>query len=211
LWSADASEEAVFERVGFGGTPTHAEADRTFHLAVQNRTATKLDYYVRPQVRMNVYISDLGTAVIRTTVVVKNTTPSGSRPSYMLGPTPATDSPGDYIGWVLLWGPHGATQLNGTPESGLQVTQSFVTARAGEQPEYTFETVITQAIRNGRFDLRLVPQPRIEPMNLEVRVNAPGWVSRNAATWTGSLDRTRTLRWPLHRADGDIKVAAGMH
>lgn len=51
LWSSVPEEERVFERTGLGGGPATTMANRTFHLAVQNRTSAKLDYYVQPSVR----------------------------------------------------------------------------------------------------------------------------------------------------------------
>ena len=199
LWSATGAEEDVFERAGIGGGPAATDADRTFHLAVQNRTATKLDYFVQPSVRHEVRLGENGDAVVRTTVVVENRAPVGASPSLQLGPDQVTRQAGDYIGWVLLWGPNGSTQQGGTPESGLVLSESVVVVGAGERREVTFQTTIPDAVRDGRVSLRLVPQPRLNAVHLDVRLKAPGWGVEGPAAWSGPWDQVRTLTWNVRR------------
>ncbi len=199
LWSESRDEEKVFERSGIGGGPAVVAADRTFHVAIQNRTATKLDYYVKPSVRQDVELRKNGTAVVRTTVVVDNQAPRNGAPSYQLGPDPFTEKPGDYKGDVLLWGPAGATQDASTPESGLIVAHHVVPVSAGNSIEVSFETVIPSAVRGGRLTLRLVPQSRLEPMALDVRLSAPGWKVTGPSHRSGPWDRVWTLDWRIER------------
>jgi hypothetical protein len=200
LWSRVPDEEGVFERTGLGGGPATVGADRTFHLAVENRTATKLDYYVKPSVRQDVQLSPQGTAVVRTTVVVDNQAPTGQAPSYQLGPDgTTTTNPGDYLSWLLLWGPAGSMQAGGVDESGLVVSQRVVPVAAGQRREISFETVIPHAVRDGRLRLRLVPQARLVPVDLEVRLHAPGWHVGGPASWKGRWDRVLGLDWRVSR------------
>src|SRR5207302_2062078 len=70
LWSADTPEEVTLEQTGLAGDPAAQLPDRTFHLAVENRNATKMDYYVQVKVRQEVHLTKLGTAVVRTAVTV---------------------------------------------------------------------------------------------------------------------------------------------
>ncbi|MDQ6839659.1 MAG: DUF4012 domain-containing protein [Actinomycetota bacterium] len=200
LWSAVAAEEQSFVRTGLGGGPAAKDADRTFHLAVENRTATKLDYYVKPTVRQDVRLDKDGTAVVTTTVVVDNQAPAGAPPSYALGPDEFTKEPGDYLAWVLLWGPAGANQPGATSESGLNLSQYVTTVAAGQKRELSFTTTIPRAVRDGRLTLRLVPQARLEPMPLEVHLTAPGWqVEGAAADWKGPWDKVERLSWKVSR------------
>jgi hypothetical protein len=199
LWSAELGEQEIFERTGLGSAPGEAQPDRTFHVAVQNRTATKLDYYVKPVIRQEVQLSPQGTAVVRTTVVVDNRAPVGASPSYQLGPDNFTKNPGDYLAWVLLWGPAGSTQPGGVGESGLLLSQYVVDVAAGQRRELTFDTVIPNAVRDGRFEVRLVPQPRLEPMGLQVRLRAPGWNVEAATAWAGPWNGVRTMSWEVSR------------
>jgi hypothetical protein len=200
LWSRVTAEEKVFERLGIGGGPAVVDADRTFHLAVENRTSTKLDYFVKPAVRQDVHLSPNGDAVVRTTVTIRNEAPAGAEPSYQLGPDKFTSRPGEYIAWVLLWGPSGSEQAGGVPESGLNLVQAVTTLGPGELVEETFETRIPKAVRGDQLRLRLVPQPRLTPMELDVRiVEAGGWKVRDPKSWQGPWDRTLTLVWRLDR------------
>ncbi len=201
LWSALQQEEEVFERTGLGGGPATKDADRTFHLAVQNRTASKLDYFVKPSVRQEVRLSNQGTAVVRTTVVIENQAPSDGRPSYQLGAAAFTEKPGDYLAWVLLWGPAGSRQVqSGVVESGLNLSQFVVAVPAGERREVTFETVVPRAVRDGRLQLRFVPQARLDPVPLTVRLTAEGRsVGGAPKTWQGSWDRIHNLSWDIGR------------
>jgi len=197
LWSADAGEEDVFERTGLGGGPATKDADRTFHVAVQNRTASKLDYFVKPSVRQDVRVTDQGTAVVRTTVTIENQAPADARPSYQFGPAAFTEKPGDYLAWVLLWGPDGSRQLqNGVSESGLNLSQFVLAVPAGERREVTFETVLPRAVRDGELRLRLVPQARLEPMPLSVTLRTEGG---SPTQWQGPWDRVRNLTFAVRK------------
>jgi hypothetical protein len=200
LWSAAPREEQVFERTGLGGGPATKDADRTFHLAVENRTSTKLDYFVKPSVHQEVRLSDDGDATVRTTVVLHNQAPEGAEPSYQLGPDQFTSRPGEYIAWVLLWAPAGSQQRGGVVESGLNLVQAITTVHAGERVEGTFETKIPDAVRDGRLTLRLVPQPRLTPVELDVRlVEADGWKVVDDTAWQGPWDQIRTFTWRVRR------------
>ncbi|HUQ63690.1 MAG TPA: DUF4012 domain-containing protein [Acidimicrobiales bacterium] len=199
LWSSFSEEERVFEQSGLGGGPAVIEADRTFHVAVENRTATKLDYYVRPSVRQEIELDDDGAAVVRTTVVVNNQAPENAPPSYQVGPDEYTEKPGDYRAWILMWGPAGARQDAAIPESALMLSHHVVPVGAGKSVEMSFETVIPGAVRNGRLQLRLVPQPRLDPMPLEVQLKAPGWDIDGPTTRRGLWDRVWTLDWGVEQ------------
>jgi hypothetical protein len=201
LWSQTATEEDVFARTGLGGGPATAGADRTFHVAVENGTASKLDYYVKPSVRQVVDVTPAGSAVVRTTVVVDNQAPVGAAPSYQLGPDGVRQSgPGDYIAWLLLWGPAGSTQQGSITESGLQLSQYFVDVPAGQRRELTFESVVPHAVRDGRLTVRLVPQPRAEPVDLTVQVQGSGWhFGGGPTTWHGPWAKTFSLTWSASR------------
>jgi len=139
-------------------------------LAIENRTATKLDYYVKPSVKQDVQLTKEGVLIVRTTVVVDNQAPAGqTTPSYQLGPDQFTKKPGDYLAWVLLWGPPQSRQVQGgVKESGLNLSQYVIGVNAGERREVSFDTAVPNAIRGGRVELRLVPQPRLEAAPLTV-------------------------------------------
>jgi hypothetical protein len=59
----------------------------------------------------------------------------------------------------------------------------------------TFETVIPNAVRNGRLELRLVPQPRLEPADVTVTVIAPSWTVEDSPTSHFAWDSVKRLSW----------------
>jgi hypothetical protein len=199
LWSSVPAEQASFEKLGVSGPPGLPDPAHTFHMAIENRTATKLDYYVRPIVRQDVHLASNGTAVVRTTVTVDNRAPVGAKPSYQLGPDEfhTTTHPGDYIAWVLLWGPHGSKQLGSVKESGLELSQHVIPVAAGQQGQVTFETTVPNAVRDGRLDLRLVPQPRLDPADVTAILDAPGWSVSSPTTIHLAWDSVKTLSWKV--------------
>ena len=68
---------------------------------------------------------------------------------------------------------------------------------AGGTARVGFETVIPRAVRDGRLQLRLVPQARMEPVRLDVELDAPAWHVTGPARWAGPWDRVRTVTWGL--------------
>ena len=200
LYSAERSEEATFERSGLGGGPALVLPDRTFHVAVESRIASKVDYYVTPAVTQTVDLQADGTARIHTAVTITNTAPA-SPANEQLGPDLQNHTAiGDYVAWCLLWAPAGASQADAVPESGLQVTQKVPLIHAGETNTLTFDTVIPNAVRNGQLQLRYVPQPRLTPDDLTVTLRAPGWrLTGTPASFHAPMDRTITLTWGATR------------
>jgi hypothetical protein len=191
MYSTRAEEEKVFHQVGLGGSPGAIRPERTFHLAVENGTSTKLDYYVKPTVRMQVRLNAEGTATVRTTVKVVNTAPPDGKPSYQLGPQGRQQTrPGQYRALVWLWSPR--RPFAGPFESGLGISyQEILLLEPGTEADLVFESVVPNAVQEGRLELRLVPQPRLVPMPLVVELEAPDWRvqgrSRISQKWTRTL------------------------
>jgi hypothetical protein len=197
LWSATSTEEQAFEQTGLGGGPSVSEADRTFHLAIENRTATKLDYYIRTHVEQRVTLTKNNTAIVDTTVTVDNTAPSGP-PNYQLGPDPFgnTDKAGEYIAWVLLWGPRASQQHPSVEEAGLQLSEQVPTVGPGQKVAVSFQTVIPEAVRKGHLRLRFVPQATLNPADVKITLRAPDWIVIDGANGVNfTWDRTKVVDW----------------
>ena len=201
FWSGDDGEERFYEEAGLGGGPALVAPERTFHVAIENRTATKLDYFVHPTVTQTIRVTARGDAVVSTTVHIENRAPAGARASYQLGPDNFTQAPGDYMGSVLLWGPPGASGEDGPAptESGLQLVERDVLIKAGQAADVTFPpAIIKSAVHNGRVDVRLVPQARLEPVDLHVTAaNDRGRIS-GVREFRGAWDRTVSLSFKVH-------------
>jgi hypothetical protein len=198
VWSDVPADQKGLLALDAAGTLTASDPDRTFHVAVQNATADKLDYFVGVGVAMKVTVDSAGNALVNTTVVVDNRALPDQPPSYQYGPDGVNSfTPGQYVARVYLWGPKGADVPDSTPESGLQLTQSHFSLLPKQDNLVSFATVIPHAIVNGRLDLRLVPQARLTPDHLTVDLSAPGWnisgphhVARN---WGSTLE----LSWGI--------------
>ncbi|MGH9073786.1 MAG: DUF4012 domain-containing protein, partial [Acidimicrobiales bacterium] len=199
LYSADPSVEAVLAAQPLGGGPATTLADRTFHLAVENATATKLDWFVRPSVSMHVHLEADGTAVVATTVTVRNGAPTDAQPSYQFGPQEYQSRAGQYLARVYFWGPAASRQANGTPESGLELSEGNVLVNPGDTTTVSFTTTVPHAVRDGELQLRLVPQPRAFPVGLSVSVDAPGWRVTGPTTADPTWDHTIVLSWAVRR------------
>lgn len=199
LWSAHAAEEKAFEELELGGGPAVTAADRTIHLSVQNATASKLDYFVEPAARMGVLVNADGSAAIQLDVVVRNRAPKSAAASYQLGPVRAQTEAGEYITRIYFWGPEGAVQDQSVAESGLRLNQDPLLVPAGEERTTTFRTMIPNAVRNGQLMLRLVPQPRLKPIDLSITISAPGWDIGGPGFFASPWDRTIVRSWRLDR------------
>jgi hypothetical protein len=197
LWSTTPAEQKAFEKLGISGGPALVDPSRTFHLAVENRTGAKLDYYVRPVVRQEVRLTKGGSAVVHTSVTVDNRAPVNGKPGYQLGPDEyhTTTHPGDYIAWVLLWGPSGSNQQGSLTESGLQLSQYVIPVAAGQKGEVGFDTVIPDAVRDGKLELRYVPQPRLEPADVTVTLVAPDWNVDGPGMKHFAWDSVKRVSW----------------
>ena len=108
--------------LGASGDIDTDDPTRTFHVAVENATATKLDYFVDVAISDTVTISPNGSATVDTSVKLTNHAPAGQPPSYQLGPDGINSHvSGEYVGRVFLWGPRGSVQKGSVDESGLSL------------------------------------------------------------------------------------------
>ena len=195
--SADPDAQRALERAGLSGSPGRVHPTRTLHLSVQNGTATKLDYFVDPSVDVRVAVNADDSAIVTTTVTLPNAAPVPTPPGEQFGPDGfVTNTAGLYRGRVYFWGPAGGDQLDSVAESGLRLSFAVADVPAGGTGKLTFTTVVPNAVRHGRLELRFVPQPRVRPMHLDVHVTAVGRKVRTprvSADW----DRTLDLAWML--------------
>jgi hypothetical protein len=193
LWDANPRYEQTISELGASGDIDTDDPARTFHVAVENATATKLDYFVDVAISDKVTISPSGGATVDTSVKLTNHAPAGQPPSFQLGPD-GTNShvSGEYVGRVFLWGPHDATQKGSVRESGLLLAPEIdLPVPPGQSATAHFKTVIPNAIRDDKLQLVFQPQPRLAPESLKVRLIASG----TQASTSASLTKTTTLTW----------------
>jgi hypothetical protein len=193
LWDEVPQYQQTIRNLGASGEIDTDDPTRTFHIAVENATATKLDYFVNVAVSDAVTITPNGSATIKTAVKLTNHAPAGQPASYQLGPDGVnSDVPGEYVGRVLLWAPRGSEQKGSVAESGLRLAPEVdLPVLPGQSATATFETTIPNAIRDNELKLVFQPQPRLAPESLSVRIVASGTQTATHA----SLTKATTLSW----------------
>ncbi len=202
VWDEVPSYQATLVKFGGAGAVDGSDDSRTFHAAVENATATKLDYYVNVSVSQQIYLKPNNEAEVDTAITVVNRAPAGAKPSNQLGPDNIHSfQVGQYVGNAYLWGPAGAgiTQAGSTFESGLNVTPASVSVLPQQQSTVTFKTVIPNAVRDGKLTLSYVPQPRLTPETVSATVQATGWKLGSQQTQHATLTKTNALTWELVR------------
>jgi hypothetical protein len=202
VWDSNATSESILKSLGASGDVDTSSPNRTFHLAVENATATKLDYFVDVGLTAHVKIDAVGDALIDTSVKIRNTAPAGQPASFQLGPDDINSfTSGQYVTRVEFWSPAGSVVADGTPESGLVLRQAETSVLPQQTGTVTFQTVIPHAVVNGHLMLRFVPQPRLVPEQLTIDFSAPGWGIQGPTHRSQSLGTTATFNWGLqHQA-----------
>jgi hypothetical protein len=200
VWDDNPQFESTLAQLGASGSIDGTDADRTIHIAVENSTATKLDYYVGDSIDDHVQILPNGDAVVNTTVTVHNDAPAGAGPSFQTGPDGINSFvPGQYVTRVLAWLPRGSDAPKTISESGLELTQSQLSVLPQQSGSVSFGTLIHHAVTNGHFNLRFVPQPRLVPSELTVEISAEGWHLGGPSRVSEPLAVTTELQWSLSK------------
>jgi hypothetical protein len=198
VWSDVAKDEAGLVALNAAGTLDATLPDRTIHLAVENSTADKLDYFVSVSMNVQVTVDPQGNAQVTSTVKAFNFAQAGHAASYQYGPDLVNSfTPGQYGARVFYWGPKGAVIPGSVGESGLQLLQSHFILDPGEHNRISFSAFIPHAVRNGQLQLRLVPQARLIPDTLTIHLSAPGWSVLGPKNTHTHLGATTIFHWGM--------------
>lgn len=199
-WDQNPRNENTITKFGASGAIDTIDPTHTFHVAVENVSANKLDYYVKVAVHSQVTITPSGDARVVTSVTTINPAPANQPPSDQLGPfTGSGYVEGEYGAYVYLWGPRGAEQYGSVAESGLRVSQATEDVMAQTTHTIRFESTIPHAVVNGRLRLVFVPQPRLVPQQLTVQVTGDGWHVGGNSTVSAPMSRTLSYTWAVSR------------
>jgi len=199
-WDSVTSNESTITKFGASGAIDTQDPTRTFHLAVENGGASKMDYYTTISVSEDVSLTPSGTAQIQTTITTKNLAPANQAPSYQLGPDGInTTVPGEYNGRIFLWGPRRSIQYGSVRESGLSLLQSSEDVMPQQTQTVQFFTQIPDAVQDGQLHLVFVPQPRLTPDQLSVKVTGSGWTISGPPSTQATWDKTLNYTWSAHR------------
>lgn len=200
VWDQVPSFESTVAQLGASGAIDSQSADRTFHVAVENSTATKLDYYITSSTTYRVDVTPTGQALVNTSIRVTNHVPVGQGPTYQTGPDGINSFvAGQYVGRVAFWSPRNSLSPGAIPESGLLLRQIQVSVLPGQSQTVTFATVIKHAVIDSRLFFRFVPQPRLVPESLHVVLSAPSWQVNGHFSFSGPLNGSMLESWSLTR------------
>jgi hypothetical protein len=193
LWDKVPQYEKTITALGASGDIDTDDPTRTFHVAVENATATKLDYFVDVGISDKVTVLANGNATVSTVVTLTNHAPAGQPASYQLGPDGINSHvSGEYVGRVFLWAPRGSVQAGSVEESGLRLAPEIdLPVLPGQSAKATFKTTIPDAIQRDELKLVFQPQPRLTPESLSVHIVASGTQTTTNAT----LAKATSLTW----------------
>jgi len=198
LFDATPSNEATLKRYGASGAVDTTLPTKTFHLAIENATATKLDYFLSTSVQQQVILTPRGDADVLTSVTVTNHAPANQLPSYQLGPDGfSSHVTGEYVGIAYLWAPRGSIQAAGVSESGLEVSSANLDLLPGKSETLKFALVIPHAVSNGTLTLRWVPQPTVQPQKITVSVSTLNGSAIKKAKRRVVLESPQSLSWSM--------------
>lgn len=198
VWSSNPAVEQEITAAGASGAVDTINPSQTFHVALQSATSAKLDYYTRVNIHYTVTLLDSGGAWVETTVAVRNTAPAGQAPSYQLGPDHInTNVVGQYFGNVYMWFPRGAQVSGGVAESGLELAANSLRINPQSSSSLDKWAFLPARLIGHKLQFRLVPQPRIVPETVTISVTGNQWKPLGTNTWSGILDRTRVVNFPI--------------
>ena len=195
LWAARPSVESSIAALGADGRLESTDPTHTFHVAVENDVASKLDYYLHVSETYVVTLTGNGGADVATSVTLHNEAPTGQAPSYQLGPDGVTSTvPGQYVGNIYQWTPRGSNALGGGADEGLVLSGTSLSVLAGQSGTADFWASVPHAVVNGHLVLRLVPQASLYPAEITIRVLAG---TRTVSLVRRQLSATTVLRLPV--------------
>lgn len=208
LWSADAARQRAFAASSLTGAVSAEGGDLT-SFVTQNfgggdTEGNKLDYYARRATKVRVRVAR-DTAVVQQEVTLRNTAPARGLPRYVAGgATPSTMN-----NFVTLALPKDATAVSfrrgdavlstdALPEGDHAVLTDALSLPPGTA--VTWRLQYRLPLHDGRYELRLLPQPLAVDAALDVRISAaPGVRLTDASGRTGavvldqSFDEHRTV------------------
>ena len=107
LWSRSPLEQQAFAALGADGELT----DQSVMVNLQNVASNKLDWFTRLSSSLTVERTASGDQHVTVEVTIVNTVPA-NEPAYVAGPSSAARRYGQYVGYLTLHAPAGATDIH---------------------------------------------------------------------------------------------------
>jgi hypothetical protein len=185
-----------------------------------NAAGTKIDYYIRRELRYDVRLQAGGAATADLDITLDNGAPANAEPSYPLGPYPGTGlGVGDSMTFITTTCAPGCTMDGATRDGepfgmeahtlrGSPVLAGYLRADAGRSGSLQMTLRQPDAWSGdeggGEYRLTLQGQATLQPTTVTVTIgvpagmriedtNVPMEVSGTEAVWTGTLGREMEL------------------
>jgi hypothetical protein len=194
LHSFHPEEQALFERLDVDGALPPVDGD-FLSVRASNRGQSKIDAFMHRTITDEVTV-DPGRNVVhaKVTVSIRNDAPATGLPSQVIGNRLRPQ--GTNSTTVSVYSPLDLADvtIGGTPigrgvsaEYGRRVYYALVDVPAGGEVAVVFELEGTMDVADG-YRLELVPQPLVNPDNVQVQVHgAPGWSASADGTFSAVL------------------------
>ncbi len=216
LASTRASEQRVFEEAGVAGRMA-AVKDDFVGVVTQNTGENKIDWFLRRQVDYSATLDPAtGDVRARLKVVLHNDAPSSGLPAYVIGnPPDLSVAPGDNRLYLSVYTPWSLDEarIDGVParieqehELERRVYSAVVVIPAGGSVAVDLRlSGRTEVGRRYQLDLHRQPSVAAEDVRATLTVGGPGRGGRTTSTRHVTLDRDRTIRFPVPPAGTDRK------
>lgn len=204
VWSARAQEQTALVELGLAGAVEAPPGGDLHHVSVNNVGANKLDYYVDRDLEVAVEVGQ-DVARVAQRVRFRNDAPAGLVP-YVAG----FDTPGLLVSLVEMSLPPAAEDpvvtVDGRPWRGTLHTggdrQRVITrVELPRGAQTVLEVRYAVRITEGRYVLRLVPQPLVTDADLRLTVRASEGERMGTVTGAAAADGAVDVAEPLSRTE----------
>lgn len=147
LWTHDAAEQDLLDRIGLLGGIPPLGADGGFSVSVTNAGASKIDVFLGREVETRIEVDAGGERGLIAEVTLTNNAPASGLPDYVIGNSLGLPNGTSRL-WVSFYGPDtlSVATLDGEPlglepqrEAGWGAFAHFLTLGPGESADYSLE------------------------------------------------------------------------
>ncbi len=177
VWSDVPRDESGLVTLDAAGTLTSSEPTRTIHLAVENSTADKLDYFVAVSTKLKVTVDRSGNALVNTVATVANFAAANQPPLTSTDPSRGEDvHPRSVRGRGCSFRDPRVPWCLRAPDESRPATRPEPLLPAARPGQLRLPSAPGSRPRHGQRApaARLVPQARLRPDHLTVEMSAPG-------------------------------------
>lgn len=199
VYSTSPSVEHALDDLGASGS-LEDRGHATLTVAVEGVEATKMDAYdIHTSMAVTIQPAGGTKASITERITVENLAPRRlPATSYIYGPdTYYNNIAGNYLANCFAWFPRGSVVGGSSADGPSVVTGGSLSLKPGQTGSLVLRAVAANAVHRGHLQVTFLPQPRLQPMGIAVRIlDAKGRMLERVA---GPLDSPLSFDVPLSR------------